>query len=606
MGISVVDKTKIIGNIKKAPMNRLSYIDINQNLSKKYKYEEFLDFFISSIKANLTKDEIPLKLTKKLILSTTSIIELYVNKSGNISQEFINRINEIYLIYENYLHKNPDKEDAELTEILNSLVKYVSSIKKENNDTIKIDLSSEIKALNQRIEDLTQQITEYEGALAKKGTLIGDLTDKNRTKNSKIREQEEAIKKLEKEINELSSRLLSLSLDNAAFRTEHDRLTKRMETLKKRFLKERESSNNYSKKAQTFQNALEKERNTNTLLREEMAANAHELSKIRTEEEQAKLEALKNKEIDDIILSYLCRQTYPAKTLIKALLAKGYNITGEELFEHIRNLKRTINIETSSISLGDLKYQVAKPPFKIGGEYPIVLPRNTEYVDVVFTADMHICDLTKEFLDNYNMLLDYCNSNNIYMILDLGDFFDFNNGMGYKRSIDALRFMQEKTNECIEKLPKSPIYHALLGGNHDEDVSYLGEDFTSEFIDTRRDFISLGFRWAKVIFEKSSKSHVEFLLAHPHKGISRAATSTFDQKFANYDFSYLGHSHTNRPYLNRKYYKVTSLVKNNNDNPGFLHVRIYFNNHGLDSLEFKPLILERKLIVPETTIKYTP
>ena len=58
-------------------------------------------------------------------------------------------------------------------------------------------------------------------------------------------------------------------------------------------------------------------------------------------------------------------------------------------------------------------------------------------------------------------MLEYADSNNIYMIFNLGDFYDFNNGMGYKRSIDALKFMQEKHMQAMSDLPKSSILKPL-------------------------------------------------------------------------------------------------------------------------------------------------
>lgn len=597
MSLNPVAKTKVMSYLNKTPIVDLCYDYMVEFLGKgSYKVEDFIDYFISSIKQNLTKDKLPIKITKKMVVSIISMIDWYLEKTKTVNPDFENRINEIYLSYQNYLNKNPDLEDKELTEFIEELVIKASLLKidkLENPD--KSD--NEIEKLTARLTELEQTIADNNRKLETLTSLKDDLQLKNSTKNFKIAELEKELKRLEKELNELREALEKCNYKNIDLTKKYNRVNKQLATLKARTSIVRQENAHLIRKTDALTGELERANFKIAMLQ-------NELSRLKKIDAKQKLSDAQNTEIEEIILSYLCRQSYSANTLIKAILKKGYDITGEELFFHIKRLRQKYHIETANIEFGEPKYRLAKPPFSIGEVHTIILPHNTSYVDVLFTADYHICDLTNRFLDNYNMMLEYADSNNIYIIFNLGDFYDFNNGMGYTRSIDALKFMQEKHMQAMSDLPKSPILQTITGGNHDESVAYLGEDYLTDFVQNRSDFISLGYRYSKVILEKSSLSQIRLLLAHPHSSISKKFTRIYGLEFSDYDYSYLGHSHTAKIYPESKYAKVPSLIKDDNDAAGFLHVRFYFDSKGLDNMEVKPLTLERK-IVKGTTIHYS-
>lgn len=608
--ISVTDKVKITGYIKKTPKNKLSYPTMIHILGhSKYSYKDFIDYFLASIKSDLLKDTIPLKITEKFVLSVTSIIEWYVTESENIDYSLKNQIDALYMLYGNLLNKNPDLENSELTTYMGELETKSCELfipqstsetpNSSGQDTSEklVEVETLIKEYETKIKELVERITELNQHNSNKDK-------RNRGLQKEITELETKISALQKELEDSLVAKETIEIEHSNLNNAYGLLLKRLENINKRLNRSREEINRLSNQYIETKSSLEIARAKIVNLEAEIARRDRENTVILEQEEEKRRQAKENTEIDEIILSYLCRGTYTAKKLVRALVSKGYNITGSELYEHIRKLKQKVNIETSAISLGEPKYQIAKPPFKVGGDCPVIVPRNTEFYDVVFVADMHIDVLTPEFKDNYRRLLDYCADNNIKMIFNLGDFFDFTNVKGYVHSYDVLKGMEEKARNCVENLPTSPVFHAVLGGNHDRSNAYLGEDFLSLFIDERPDFLSLGFDWTKVIFEKSSNSKIEMLLAHPHREVPISSRTIFGESFKTYDFSYLGHSHLYFPNLERKYCKVISFSRSG-DNNGFLHVRIYFNNRGLESLEFKPLTLSRKLEMGKIT-KYSP
>jgi len=591
MSLNAVAKSKVMAYLNKTPMNSLHYECMLDYLGKNnYKVTDFLKFFITIVKENLKKDKIPLKITKKMVVSITSMIEW--DDLEYFDSQILNSINEIYMIYQNYLGKNPDFEDKELTEFIEELLTKASSLRTEDSEDKSTQDSTNDNAINDllaKLRALENVIAEKDRKISRYNDIIDDLKLKNRAKNFKIAELEETIARLEKELALLSETLKKFQSENTVLAKKYEEANQRLATLKVRTSKIREENSHIIRRDEALRLDLEKTSFENAVLRSQLAD-------IRSLDIHVRATQERNKQIEEIILSYLCRQSYSAQTLIKALLKSGYDITAEELFEHIKRLRKKYHIETSKIELGKPKYKISKPPFLVGEEHAITLPRNASYVDLVFTADYHICDLTTEFLDNYNRLLEYCDRNNIYMIINLGDFYDFNNSMGYKRNIDALRYMEEKHENTIENLPKSPIYQVVLGGNHDESVAYLGEDYLTEFIESRIDFLSLGYRYSELTLEKSSNSNIRLLLAHPFNSISKTQSGVFGLNFANYGFSFLGHSHTNKIYTERKYCKVPSLIIDSRDAAGFLHVRFYFNSKCLEHMKIKPLTLERKIV----------
>jgi len=601
MSLKPADKNKVLIYLNKTPLSSLAFSGMTENLGRtKYTYIDFLDFFISTIKNNLVKEKIPINITKKMVSCSKTLVEWCHREKISIDDTLIDRINELAKIYQDAIDRNLDLEDKDLLEFLTDLLGVTSDLPEENKEASALaQLENKIERLTKKIASLEATITEKDTKLKRNQTTMDELSANNRSKNFTIKEHLQSIHQLETELEALNNELEGLRKKNKELEIsseekekELQEVRRKLETIKTRLRKCHEDNERLNRKISELSSKVEYEQERSAGLKQELASYQLELRTIRETEEQQRREQIRNQEIEQIILSYLCRQTYSSKTLINALLKRGYDITGKELYERIRALRTTVNIESSMYSLGEPKYHIEKPAFKSGMRFPMQLPKDEEVVDIVFASDFHIDELTPKFLDNYRWFLDYCERNKIKLIFNLGDFFDFTQQERYVRSLDALKRMQDKTQRCIENLPESPIYHAVLGGNHDKSISYLGQDYLTQFIDARQDFLALGFDWAKLILKESGDTQIKFLLAHPSTSVSKTTRNLYGETFSDFDFSFLGHSHSYC--LSQKYCKVASFSIDRIEN-GFLHVRLHFNENRLDNIKLKPVSLERKI-----------
>ena len=105
-----------------------------------------------------------------------------------------------------------------------------------------------------------------------------------------------------------------------------------------------------------------------------------------------------------------------------------------------------------------------------------------------------------------------CEKKGINLIINLGDFFGFRteNISDYDKYIEG----RELVTYLANYFPKREgIYHAILGGNHDEDSLKYGYDSIDLLSKEREDIINLGYTHALVTFN-GVKSPLSSLLLH--------------------------------------------------------------------------------------------
>lgn len=623
--LSVVDKTKILGYLNSTEISDLSYDAMCRLLRKKYRYVDFIDYFTKTILANLNKEKFSTKLIKKLIVSTIYILDICTHSNEKINSSIVNEILSIFPLYQKLITSKSASIDEELTKMIDELKEKVPQIIEMTPE--EIPASEPNDDLFKTLAELRASINDKESELAKMKSSNIDLTKSIKDKRRKIIELEtsleESLKELEKLHQELT-RLINenniLISNNASLTKENNSLNTRIKSLKAQTTaKEKEPS---TESIQTLKNEFKRVRKE---LEEKLEALKQELDEERSksaglenareeyrlkyksafyESDRQKKLAKRELKIEEAILEALFIGECSAYTLIEILKKRNYDITVEELIEHILHLKRKLNIEIVGLDVNNPVFKITSPLIKKGGIFNFTLKDNNKPLKIVSVADAHIRDfINNSFIDNYKRLLDYCDQNEADMIIGLGDFFDY--AYGHKDNFTKEEFerISDMVLDAIEKIPLSPIMHLILGGNHEQDTLHLGVDFLKYFAEHRSDFMFLGYDYADLTFRRKGCDKLRILVAHPNVGVKSDTKSVFGQKFSDYDFSLLGHSHRNKIYLTQSACQVTTWGKVNHER-GAMATDMYFDETGLTSIDLKPLILKREL-KPATIINYT-
>lgn len=621
--ISPVDKTKILGYLNSTDISNLDMEAMFKALNKKYHKEDFIEYFIKAILDNLNKDKFPLKLTKKLIVSAISTLTLCIRNNEKLSESIITGIFSIYDLYQNLIASQSSSIDDELTKIIEELNAKASEIRGVKEEKT----AKEPEDLTKMLAQLKDALREKETTLAKLEDNIESLTKSNKDKRRKIIELEESLKDSSGKIDALQQNLFAITIENTALSSSNDDLVKannnlnnRISSLKKQMRTgEKEISEDrvnaiktefrrvikeLEERIEAIKKELDDERAKAAQLEE--AKEAYRLkykSRLYELDSQKKLAKRKAK-IEAVILEALFTGECSAYTLIEILKKQNFDITVGELIEHILHLKRSINIEIVGLDINNPIFKITSPLIKRGSTFNFILPDNSKPLKIVSIADAHIRDfITENFIDNYKRLLEYCDKNEVDMIINLGDFCDYaykNKGCFSKEEYERIK---DLVFDSIEKIPSSPIMHLILGGNHEQETLYLGVDFLKYFTEHRNDFMFLGYDYADLTFRRKKSDRLHLLVAHPNIGIKNDTESVFRQKFRDYDFSLLGHSHRSKIYLTQSVCQVTTWGRVNRER-GAMAADMYFDETGLTSLDLKPLTLKREL-KPTTIINYT-
>ena len=557
-----VDKTKLcVDNVLKN--NSVEDVDIyllcDDDIEKANDVFNYLIELISNLKENSTNDYII-----KIITGMISYVELCNEIKYELSDSEKNSILKIKDQYLEFLKKyNIESNDniIEKIEILRTTL--------ENNT-----LSENEKVLLNKCFDLTKAVKNLESKLTA-------LTVKTKLYEDKVTKFEEKDKKLEKTNQDLTKSIKDIKEQLQKLQKQYDIILKEKELLE-------QSKIDGNNEIVSLKNKIEEITIINSELTKQVLLFESQLQELTNKlDEYIKLEEKKSKEkeLDNLILSKLFEDEYTIFGLYTSLKNEGYSYTREEISESLKRIKNNIKKKVVPIT-----YQVSQPLVTTNGTLEI--NNVTRKYSLLVTADWHIStniEIAKT-LSVVDSLYNYCESNNIGLIVNLGDFLDV-------KSCDT-RYMQYCDNmklldSIIELFPKDKnIIHAILGGNHDRRMLNLGIDPLKYLEDNRRDFINLGYDDATIYFMKDNIS--EFIgLHHPgslNYGLEVPEMQEFvsaylknvykDNDISKKDvyMDLFGHYHKNIIDGANHYALVPALMKMNGKSPnGAYHFEVYFN-----------------------------
>jgi hypothetical protein len=227
--------------------------------------------------------------------------------------------------------------------------------------------------------------------------------------------------------------------------------------------------------------------------------------------------------------------------------------------------------------------------------------------DVLLTSDYHLT--LNHLVDSYDVIEryeDYCEENGINLIINLGDIFGFK----YEDVNRYDKYLQGKdlVKKVIETFPsRNGIYHAILGGNHDQDSLSYGYDAISMLTKDREDMIDLGYTHALVTFDRVRSPLSNILLHHIDRRITDPVSYSEynDFEYKRYLDTYcrlsgrdayvhlLGGAHVSGIYNN--FILVPSATCDRRCN-GATRLRIYFDiDNNISNIVVVPLVVKDRV-----------
>lgn len=627
--LSIVDETKIIKYLNSHSMNDIYYYDFKEIINnKKYKDSDLFEYFFIKVKESFQKEKTKEKLVAKFLFLLALFLDIFHENDIVIDEEMCKELLNLKEMYENYKNKTGKEENEDIRSMLEQIEEYLNKYH--------LIEKSENFLESKKLEELSTKISKLEQKIASQRIDIEKLTKKNVTSSEQLKLSDKKIRELRgikisqyEEIKQLRKELEKLSRNYENSETENKKNNENVRFLEKEnakylnIIKEQdkklsllqEENKKLIKKLEELEEQ-QKQMESQAKLKNELEEALAELTALKMiiqekeKKEQQKQEEKSQEEnrIKEIILKELFEKSKTITELQKILESNNYNLTKEEIYCIISNLrKERYPISSFYLSNGEPKYTLSEQKSFINKKRTIDLEKGKNYIDIIFVSDFHVDFTQKNFYENYDKLLNYCTEHNIHYIVNLGDFFDFTN---HGEPMDYNRFIEVKRNveKFIHTLPYAPgIYQFVLGGNHDERHLKLKKDFLLDFINAREDFITLGYQNAQLCLQaKKMEKPVNLLLSHPsnqlEKRFLRGRINNLSQKFnAIFDFSFFGHSHISYIDIQNRVCIIPSFSMDHVYN-GATHIQFYINEN-LDYMRIKPLILERTL-VPTSQIIY--
>jgi predicted nucleic acid-binding Zn-ribbon protein len=585
MPLTKVDAIKINQYLNQHAIGDIYYQDMVEVLGKKTKVTdtEFLEFFTETIMTEFKKDT---KLQSKRISKILSVIEAFLGwlheDDKPIEAIIIDKIRSFDELYEEYLIRTEQERDLELID------KYIKNLIAVCNELYPTEANTE------SVARYVAQITELELTISRLKKEIESLNKLNENANKTITQKSERIQTL-------SQDLVNINNEVSANVKEINRLTKEVAELDKR--------------AEELEDELVKaklEVINLTPLKQQCEALAEQVSSLgaiitATEKEKKKQERLVAKEskIEEIIYKKLLVDGLSVSDLVGYLKSKNISTNMEQVHECLRRFKQHINVECSSFKINP-KYKITAPTLEKDSVFRIDVPYGCKYYDIMLVSDFHLEDFDHKVITGFDALNDYCAGNGINLILNLGDFY---HGFSAKNFVfdNAVR-NYKLAEESIAKIPRHQgIYHAILGGNHDRNVSNYGFDPIKVLTEGREDFIHLGYNHSSIILDSPTGALGQFDIHHPdtfdfpidltEDGINPQDIEDYlnmvyercGQSREDSYFDILGHTHKSQFNCMSSYCYIPSFLEGRGKR-GACHVRIYLDEEtGFKYMVFMPL-----------------
>ena len=592
MALTGIDKVKINRYLKEHANGDIYYLDMCDYLGKRDKISdiEFLEHFTDCVVAEFSKDvKISIKHVAKLVSVVGSFLTWIHEAGTEIKEETLDKIRSFQGLYEDYIARNNVKDDTTFKEqCLGEVMEIVNQLYPSNNSSESLaKYVVKIKELEGRIKELERTL---ESAKQDNGILQGELDKANlnvegaKSDASSVREElkvkKQYIKTLEKELEQLKEKIAELENTLGVI------------------CSEREDLLTYKSKVEELSLTVER---LEAVIRD-----------FNNKEKQENAKKQKDEELKSIIFQNLFVESCTIEDLLTAISSAGHSCDEKEVSRLIREMKTKINIGNGNFGRKP-PYKIVKPKLVANDKFYIDVPCECKHMDIMLVSDFHIKDFDSKVLNGFDMINDYCAKNGISLVLNLGDFYDGfgGNPLDYESACKN----QKLVEQSITAIPRADgIYHAVLGGNHERNISYGEIDPIKMLTDEREDFIDLGYYHSTVCLDGNFGTMGKFDLHHPSNfdfpidleedglivdGMNEYLDDFYSRYGRNRDESYIdifGHTHRNQFNYASGYCYVPAFF-DGKSRRGACHLRIYFDeNTGIKYMVFMPLGITNKLV----------
>ena len=575
MAITALDKIKITKYLNEHQLGNMFYNSLRNAINnKKCQNKDIIIYFLDTMEEKLKENKINNKLMAKMLAAIHYLIS---KENDNVDQVISQRLLNISLLYEEYLQRNNEEKDGDISYYLEKISELeLENVHSEDKDSSNIE-SLNIEDIKERLKKEEKKLEELRKKYVKSESSLSDKREKIKSLNKEIAELNKQIKELSETISEQIKDIENFEQQNLEIKREYGK-------------KEKELVNLNDRLTRKYNALLIQIADLQKMLKEkDSKMKAIEIESLRKQEEK--------KKIRETIINKLSHKEYLLEELLVELQSEGFNLNAEKLF----NILNKINEEITIIDPHAFPpiYRLTKPEILVNQSLNINTS-NQECYDIFLTSDFHIYSLLPFYLEKYNTIYEYCAKNGIGLILNLGDFINDIPGDGKNK----IKYYQKIIAEIITKFPESPnINQVIMGGNHDKDSFQCGIDVLKTISKNRRDLITIGYDEAKIYIASDTRPLIlhhfneristhDLLIQKIKEYYSRNSLKP-DQSFINF----AGHLHKSMYDYKNNFCIVPSPTHDRVQN-GAWHLKIYLNNDGtINYIMLIPLIfLENKLI----------
>lgn len=593
MALTSVDKMKIAKYLRDHAVEEIYYIDLCDALCKRGKIRdiEFIQYFTECVAKEFRKNEkVSIKQLTKMILLIDNFLNWMHQEDSLIDDDTLDIIRSFEELYDEYLNRTNFDIDLDFTD--NVIGKVLETIKElypskgEGNESV-AKYINQIAMLEDNLKKVTRELEEA-------NRLYAILEENNRKSNEKLTISQQDVISLSREIKtkDVSISELNTTIEN---------LRGKIEELERLLNESREQN----KLLSIFQSKYE-----------EVYSEVLKLRKIIEDDikEQSELAAKRavDSQMEALIYQQLLFDGANIDAIIRNLKSKGFVSDKDNVYSLLQSIKSKINVTSGSFSFSP-KYKIVAPTIGEDGEFRIDIPSGCKHYDIMLVSDFHIKDVDSKVLAGIDTINNYCSSNGINLILNLGDFYHGTAGhlFEYESAISNYKVVEKS----ISMIPRAEgIYHAVLGGNHDRNTVRYGFDPIGMLCDSREDFINLGYTHSTVSLNGFCNQFGKFDIHHPETFdfpidlredaidfdlLNGYLDRVYAKQGRSRDDSYIdifGHTHKSQFNYPTGYCYIPSYFEGKSKR-GACHLRIYLDEDtGIKYMVFMPLSFNDKLI----------
>lgn len=587
MALTALDKMNVQKYIKEHAMGDLYYGNMRETLGRrkdKVSDLEFLDYFTEYVVNELRKDEkISVKHLSKVVSCVEAILGWVHNENQPVTEETLDKIRSFREFYDEYLERTGIERDETLsTDYIDSVVSEVNELYPVDS----IDTESVSKYIN-KVAELEKQIKKLEKDLTEASRIYNSLDEEHQKKCSKLAGLKETVQSLEKDVREKGKEIINLN----------------------------ETIITLGSRIEELETSLNKATITNVELssyKEQYGILSEEVGNLKTIIENAKKEKdaeakakAKHLCIESLVYQKLLLDRCSIDDLVRYIKEHKVDANNVEVADALRCMKKVITLDSSRFS-NKPSYKIVRPELKEDGVFEIEVPYGCKHYDVMLVSDFHVREVDAKLLKGYDVLTNYCVRNGISLMLNLGDFYNgfSSHPLDYENAMKNYRVIEQ----TISELPVvDGLYHAVLGGNHEKNISNYGFDPVEMMSDARSDFLNLGYTHSTVTINSPTTYLGSFDIHHPdgfdfpikleEDGIDITEMNSYlEDIYASLgkdrDESYIdifGHTHVNQFNYPGGYCYIPSYFDGGSKR-GACHLRIYFDEEtDIKYMVFMPL-----------------